>query len=91
MLADKYGLTIVAYEGGQHLTGNDSLPQPLKIAANHPADFVAEPLVLYRQSAAGCLTRDMKAADRLAVIPPIVRPTSPPHPISKSYGPPRCK
>lgn len=37
----------------------------LKILADRPADFVEEPLVLYRQSASGCLTRDMKAEDRL--------------------------
>ncbi len=37
----------------------------LKIAARHPVDFAVEPLVLYRQSASGCLTRDMKAEDRL--------------------------
>src|SRR5262249_2321973 len=36
----------------------------LKIAVQHPVDFVPDPLVLYRQSASGCLTRDMKAADR---------------------------
>lgn len=44
----------------------------LKIAAKHPADFVPEPLVLYRQSASGCLTRDMKFADRLAEMQAIV-------------------
>lgn len=38
----------------------------LKIAAEHPVDFVPEPLVLYRQSASGCLTRDMKAIERLS-------------------------
>jgi glycosyltransferase involved in cell wall biosynthesis len=37
----------------------------LKIAACHMVDFVDEPLVLYRQSASGCLTRDTRAADRL--------------------------
>ena len=37
----------------------------LKIAAEHPVDFAPEPLVLYRQSSAGCLTKDMKAEDRL--------------------------
>lgn len=37
----------------------------LKIAAKHPVDFAPEPLVLYRQSSAGCLTKDMKAEDRL--------------------------
>jgi hypothetical protein len=34
-LAGRYGLKMVAYEGGQHLTGNTTLPEPLKIAANH--------------------------------------------------------
>jgi hypothetical protein len=34
-VAEKYGLTMAAYEGGQHLTGNTTLPEPLKIAANH--------------------------------------------------------
>lgn len=37
----------------------------LKIAAEHPVDFAAAPLVLYRQSPTGCLTHDMKADDRL--------------------------
>ncbi len=37
----------------------------LKIAAEYPVDFAPEPLVLYRQSATGCLTHDMKADDRL--------------------------
>ena len=37
----------------------------LKIAAELPVEFVSEPLVLYRQSSSGCLTRDMKATDRL--------------------------
>ena len=37
----------------------------LKIAAEHPVDFAPAPLVLYRQSATGCLTHDMKADDRL--------------------------
>ena len=40
----------------------------LRIAARHPVDFVAEPLVLYRQSATGCLTRDTKAVDRLSAM-----------------------
>jgi hypothetical protein len=40
----------------------------LRIAARHPVDFVPEPLVLYRQSATGCLTRDTKAADRLSAM-----------------------
>jgi len=34
----------------------------LKVASEFPVDFVAEPLVLYRQSAS-CATRDMKADD----------------------------
>jgi hypothetical protein len=34
-VADRNGLALVAYEGGQHLTGNTTLPEPLKIAANH--------------------------------------------------------
>jgi len=37
----------------------------LRIAAEHSVDFVAEPLVLYRQSNSACLTRDVKALDRL--------------------------
>lgn len=37
----------------------------LKVLAESEADFVPEPQVLYRQSASGCLTRDMKAEDRL--------------------------
>ncbi len=37
----------------------------LKVLADREADFAAEPLVLYRQSASGCLTRDMRAEDRL--------------------------
>jgi glycosyltransferase involved in cell wall biosynthesis len=37
----------------------------LKIAAEHPVDFVGEPLVLYRQSNSACLTRDINASDRL--------------------------
>src|ERR1039457_1334097 len=37
----------------------------LKIAAHAPVDFAPEPLVLYRQSASGCLTRDMKATEKL--------------------------
>jgi len=37
----------------------------LKIAANRPAECVFEPLVLYRQSASGCLTRDIKPEKRL--------------------------
>jgi glycosyltransferase involved in cell wall biosynthesis len=37
----------------------------LKIAAGRPAECVFEPLVLYRQSASGCLTRDIKAEERL--------------------------
>lgn len=37
----------------------------LKVLADSEADFVADPQVLYRQSASGCLTRDMKAEDRL--------------------------
>ncbi|HEV2991801.1 MAG TPA: glycosyltransferase family A protein [Candidatus Angelobacter sp.] len=40
----------------------------LRIAARHPVDFVPEPLVLYRQSATGCLTRDTKAVDRLSAM-----------------------
>jgi hypothetical protein len=37
----------------------------LRIAAQSPVDFAAEPLVLYRQSASGCLTRDLSATRRL--------------------------
>jgi len=37
----------------------------LKIAARYPVDFHPEPLVLYRQSASGCLTRDMRVSSRL--------------------------
>jgi len=37
----------------------------LKIAATHWVDFVAEPLVLYRQSNSGCLTQDTPIAERL--------------------------
>lgn len=44
----------------------------LKVAAPHPVDFAPQPLVLYRQSASGCLTRDMQAKDRLAEIETIV-------------------
>jgi hypothetical protein len=33
--ADRYGLIMVAYESGQHLTGNTTLAEPLKIQANH--------------------------------------------------------
>jgi glycosyltransferase involved in cell wall biosynthesis len=44
----------------------------LRIAARHPVDFAAEPLVLYRQSATGCLTRDTKAADRLSAMQAIL-------------------
>ena len=40
----------------------------LKILAGSTADFVAEPLVLYRQSAAGCLTKDIKAENRMQEI-----------------------
>jgi glycosyltransferase involved in cell wall biosynthesis len=40
----------------------------LKIAAHAPVDFVPEPLVLYRHSASGCLTRDMKTAERVGEI-----------------------
>jgi len=45
----------------------------LKICATYEADFVAEPMVLYRQSATGCLTRDMKVADRLKEMQTISR------------------
>ena len=34
-VSDQFGLTMVAYEGGQHLTGNPTLTEPFKIAANH--------------------------------------------------------
>ena len=44
----------------------------LKIAAHAPVDFVAEPLVLYRQSAVGCLTRDMSADEKLLELQIIV-------------------
>ncbi len=37
----------------------------LKIGAKYSTDFVAEPLVLCRQSASGCLTRDIKLEQRL--------------------------
>jgi glycosyltransferase involved in cell wall biosynthesis len=37
----------------------------LKIAATHTVDFVPEPLVWYRQSAAGCLTQETSMAERL--------------------------
>lgn len=37
----------------------------LRIAAAYPVDFVDEPLVLYRQSASGCLTRNIAGVDRL--------------------------
>jgi len=40
----------------------------LRIAARHSVDFVPEPLVLYRQSTTGCLTRDTKAVDRLSAM-----------------------
>jgi glycosyltransferase involved in cell wall biosynthesis len=33
----------------------------LRIAATHPVDYVPEPLVLYRQSASGCLTQQLSA------------------------------
>jgi hypothetical protein len=37
----------------------------LKIAAQSLVDFAPEPLVLYRQSPSGCLTRDMSFLERL--------------------------
>jgi len=37
----------------------------LKIAAQYPVDFAPEPLVLYRQSSSGCLTRDLTFLERL--------------------------
>lgn len=37
----------------------------LKIAANYPTDFAAEPLVWCRHSASGCLTKDIKLERRL--------------------------
>ena len=37
----------------------------LKITAGYPTDFVAEALVLCRQSASGCLTKDIKLEQRL--------------------------
>jgi Glycosyl transferase family 2 len=37
----------------------------LKITAKYSTDFVAEPLVFCRQSASGCLTRDIKLEQRL--------------------------
>jgi glycosyltransferase involved in cell wall biosynthesis len=37
----------------------------LRIAAYYPVDFAAEPLVLYRQSVSGCLTRDLSGVRRL--------------------------
>ena len=45
----------------------------LKIGIRYPVDFVPEPLVLYRQSATGCLTRDLRADDRLAEMEAIVK------------------
>jgi glycosyltransferase involved in cell wall biosynthesis len=44
----------------------------LRIAARHPVDFIPEPLVLYRQSASGCLSRDTTAYDRLSAMQKIV-------------------
>ncbi len=32
--ADSYNLRLVTYEGGQHLTGNPTVPAPLRVAAN---------------------------------------------------------
>jgi glycosyltransferase involved in cell wall biosynthesis len=54
------------------LTYGEDLDLWLKIAAHHPVDFAPEPLVLYRQSATGCLSRDTKAADRLYAMQKII-------------------
>jgi glycosyltransferase involved in cell wall biosynthesis len=37
----------------------------LKMAAKNPIEFAPEPLVLYRQAASGCLTRDIDVTQRL--------------------------
>ena len=34
-VADRFGLAMVAYEGGQHITGNTTLTEPFKIEVNH--------------------------------------------------------
>ena len=44
----------------------------LKISVHATVDFVTEPLVLYRQSAVGCLTRDMSATEKLLELRTIV-------------------
>jgi glycosyltransferase involved in cell wall biosynthesis len=44
----------------------------LKLAAKFHVGYAEEPLVLYRHSNSGCLTRDMKAAERLAEMQAIV-------------------
>lgn len=44
----------------------------LKIAAKRPAGCVFEPLVLYRQSPTGCLTKDMKGIEKVAEMQIIV-------------------
>jgi glycosyltransferase involved in cell wall biosynthesis len=44
----------------------------LKIAAGYRIDFAPEPLVLYRQSISGCLTRDLKPIDKLTELQTIM-------------------
>lgn len=56
----------------------------LKIAAEYPVDFVPEPLVLYRQSLSGCLTRDMSLDHRLQEIETIMERAMRLRPVSRA-------